>query len=41
MPMKISRTPEARFANLPDFTFEPNYLKVTDDDGTDPMDEEE
>ena len=35
MPMKIARTPEARFANLHDFPFEPNYLTVTDDDGTD------
>ena len=33
--MKIARTPEARFANLPDFPFEPNYHTVTDADGTD------
>jgi len=35
MPMKIARTPEARFANLPGFPFEPHYLTVTDDGGTD------
>lgn len=26
--MKILRTPEERFANLPDYPFEPNYLEV-------------
>lgn len=32
--MKILRTPDARFANLPDFQFAPHYCEVTDPDGT-------
>ena len=32
--MKILRTPDARFANLPDFAFEPHYCEVTDSDGS-------
>lgn len=27
-PMNIIRTPESRFENLPDYSFEPNYLEV-------------
>jgi haloalkane dehalogenase len=33
-PMKVLRTPDARFANLPDFAFDPSYLDVKDADGT-------
>ena len=31
--MKILRTPDARFENLPDFPFAPHYCEVTDSDG--------
>jgi haloalkane dehalogenase len=33
--MKILRTPEAQFANLPDFPWPPHYMTVQDEDGTD------
>jgi len=32
--LKILRTPDARFANLPDFAFAPHYCEITDADGT-------
>ncbi|HEY9158396.1 haloalkane dehalogenase [Candidatus Binatus sp.] len=32
--MKILRTPDARFAHLPDFAFSAHYCEVTDPDGT-------
>lgn len=32
--MKILRTPDERFANLPDFPFTPHYCEVKDADGT-------
>ena len=32
--MKILRTPDARFDNLPDFPFAPRYCEVKDSDGT-------
>ena len=32
--MQVLRTPEDRFANLPDFPFAPHYRTVTDADGT-------
>ena len=32
--MDVLRTPEARFAGLPDYDFEPHYLEVTAGDGT-------
>ena len=32
--MKILRTPDARFANIPDYPFAPHYLDVRDADGT-------
>jgi haloalkane dehalogenase len=32
--LKILRTPDARFADLPDFQFAPRYCEVTDSDGT-------
>ncbi len=32
--MKILRTPDVRFANLPDFAFAPHYCEITDGDGT-------
>ena len=32
--MKILRTPDSRFANLPDFSFAPHYCEVNDSDGT-------
>lgn len=32
--MKILRTPDARFANLPDFPFTPHYCEVKNSDGT-------
>lgn len=32
--MKLLRTPEENFANLPDFPFAPNYLNVTSNEGT-------
>jgi haloalkane dehalogenase len=32
--MKILRTPEDRFANLPDFPYTPRYLTIHDEDGT-------
>ncbi|MCH2170620.1 haloalkane dehalogenase [Myxococcota bacterium] len=31
--MKILRTPDARFANLPDYPFDPHYTEVPDGDG--------
>ncbi|MFP6683684.1 MAG: haloalkane dehalogenase [Polyangiaceae bacterium] len=31
--MKVLRTPDARFHNLPDFPFEPHYTSVPDGDG--------
>ncbi len=31
--MKALRTPDERFANLPDFPFKPNYVNVPDGDG--------
>jgi haloalkane dehalogenase len=31
--MKILRTPDERFENLPDFPFKPNYVNVPDKDG--------
>lgn len=33
--MKILRTPESRFANLPDYPFAAHYLTIHDADGTD------
>lgn len=33
--MKLLRTPEDRFANLPDFPWEPHYLTIQDEDGSD------
>lgn len=33
--MKILRTPDTRFANLPDFPWAPHYMTVRDEDGTD------
>jgi haloalkane dehalogenase len=32
--MKVLRTPDERFANLPDYAFAPSYLDVKDADGT-------
>ena len=32
--MKILRTPDARFANLPDFAFAPHYCEIADAGGT-------
>jgi len=32
--MNVLRTPDSRFANLPDFDFEPTYTTIRDDDGT-------
>ncbi|KAB7739031.1 alpha/beta fold hydrolase [Parvibaculum sedimenti] len=32
--MNVLRTPDACFANLPDYTFAPTYVDVTDTDGT-------
>ncbi len=32
--MKILRTPESRFADLPDFPFAPHYCEIRDADGT-------
>ena len=32
--MKILRTPDARFANVPDFPFTPHYCEVKNSDGT-------
>jgi haloalkane dehalogenase len=32
--MKILRTPDDRFANLPDYPFAPHYLNIRDADGT-------
>jgi haloalkane dehalogenase len=32
--LKILRTPDARFTNLPGFAFDPHYCEVTDADGT-------
>ena len=33
--MKVLRTPDERFAAIPDYPFAPHYLTVTDADGTD------
>jgi len=33
--MKIMRTPDERFENLPEFPWAPHYMTVKDDDGTD------
>lgn len=33
--MKILRTPDSCFENLPDYDFEPNYKVIQDEDGTD------
>jgi len=33
--MRILRTPDERFENLPEFPWEPHYMTVRDDDGTD------
>lgn len=33
--MKILRTPDERFENLPGFDYEPHYVTIQDDDGTD------
>lgn len=35
MPMTVLRTPDDRFAGLPDFPFEPRYVTIRDADGTD------
>ena len=32
--MRLLRTPDARFANLPEFSFAPHYASVTDADGS-------
>jgi haloalkane dehalogenase len=32
--VQVLRTPDARFAGLPDYPFKPNYLEVDDADGT-------
>ncbi len=32
--MEVIRTPDPRFADLPDYPFEPNYVEVTNDDGS-------
>jgi haloalkane dehalogenase len=32
--MKVLRTPESRFTDLPDFAFTPHYLEIRDADGT-------
>jgi hypothetical protein len=29
MSMKVLRTPETRFANLPDYPFAPNFVQIT------------
>jgi len=31
--MKVLRTPDSRFQNLPGYDFDPNYVLITDDDG--------
>ena len=31
--MQVLRTPEARFANIPDFPFEPHYAQIPDGEG--------
>ncbi|MEK9938778.1 MAG: haloalkane dehalogenase, partial [Ilumatobacter sp.] len=31
--MKVLRTPDDRFAGLPDFDFDPNYLEIDSGDG--------
>ena len=31
--MKTLRTPDERFADLPDYAFEPHYLEINDGDG--------
>lgn len=35
-PVEFLRTPDDRFADLPDFAFEPSYVEVTADDGSGP-----
>ncbi|WP_372783587.1 haloalkane dehalogenase [Litorivivens sp.] len=32
--MKVLRTPDSRFQDLPGYDFEPHYLNINDDDGT-------
>ena len=32
--MKVLRTPDERFENLPDYNFEPHYTEIRDEDGT-------
>lgn len=32
--MKVLRTPDSQFENLPDFDYEPTYTTIRDDDGT-------
>ena len=32
--MKVLRTPDSRFANLPDYPFAPHYREICDADGT-------
>ena len=32
--MKVLRSPDACFADLPDFSFAPHYTTVRDEDGT-------
>jgi haloalkane dehalogenase len=32
--MRLLRTPESRFDNLPDFAFTPHYCEIRDADGT-------
>jgi haloalkane dehalogenase len=32
--MKVLRTPDDRFENLPDYNFEPHYTEIRDEDGT-------
>lgn len=34
MTMKVLRTPDSRFKNLPDYDFAPTYTTIKDDDGT-------
>ena len=32
--MKVLRTPDSCFDNLPDYDYQPHYLTIEDDDGT-------
>ena len=36
--MKLLRTPDERFADLPDFPFDPQYLEIASGDGYDVLD---